>query len=141
MAKGKNILHHCAHCERVTKMEMIGAVENQPEKTWYRCTRCRHATLLDLAVLRQAQEESKKKPDRATCAEYKPQNTYRVGETIFHTEWDDIGKIISKERTSGGERAIVVSFEKLGERKLLESVPVNGDPGGELVRNPVDNAS
>jgi hypothetical protein len=122
MAKGKNILYHCAHCERVTKMEMIGAVENQPEKTWYRCSRCRHATLVDLEALKQTQQDSKKKLDKAQCLEYKPENTYNVGEAIFHSEWDDIGKIISKVRTSGGGRAIVVSFEKLGERRLMESV-------------------
>ncbi len=127
MAKGKNILHHCVHCERVTKMEMIGAVENQPERTWYRCTRCRHATLVDLEALKQSQQDAKKKLDKAQCLEYKPENTYSVGEAIFHSEWDDIGKIISKVRTSGGGRAIVVSFEKLGERRLMESVAQNGE--------------
>jgi len=108
-------------------MEMIGAVENQPEKTWYRCTRCRHATLVDLEVLRQSQQDAKKKLDKTQCLEYKPENTYSVGEAIFHSEWDDIGKIISKVRTSGGGRAIVVSFEKLGERRLMESVVRNGE--------------
>ena len=127
MAKGKNILYHCVHCERQTKMEMIGAVENQPEKTWYRCTRCRHATLVDLEALKQTQQDAKKKLDKAQCLEYKPENTYSVGEAIFHSEWDDIGKIISKVRTSGGGRAIVVSFEKLGERRLMESVVRNGE--------------
>ena len=127
MAKGKNILHHCVHCERMTKMEMIGAVENQPEKTWYRCTRCRHATLVDLEALKQSLQDAKKKLDKSQCLEYKPENTYSVGEAIFHSEWDDIGKIISKVRTSGGGRAIVVSFEKLGERRLMESVVRNGE--------------
>ncbi len=122
MAKGKNILHHCTHCERVTKMELIGAVETQPEKIWYRCTRCRHASLIDQELLRQTQQDAKKKLERADCSEYNPTATYSVGQAIFHTEWDDIGKIVSKERTSGGARAIVVSFEKLGERRLLENV-------------------
>jgi len=83
MAKGKNILHHCVHCERMTKMEMIGAVENQPEKTWYRCTRCRHATLVDLEALKQSLQDAKKKLDKSQCLEYKPENTYSVGEAIF----------------------------------------------------------
>jgi len=126
MAKGKSILHHCAHCERTTKMEVIGPVENQPEKTWYRCTRCRHATLVDVAVMRQRQEESARKPEREQCQDYRPENSYTVGEAIFHNEWG-IGKVVSKERTSGGDRAIVVAFDKLGERKLLENVVVEPD--------------
>ncbi len=122
MARGKSISRYCNHCGRVSKMELIGVVETQPDKSWYRCTRCRHASLLDLSELKRVQDEAKKKPERADCSEYKPENTYQVGQAIVHLEWDDIGKIVSKERTSAGESAIVVSFEKLGERRLLESV-------------------
>lgn len=122
MAKGKSILHHCSHCDRTTKMESVGTVENQPTKIWYRCTRCRHAMLIDQESLQHEFEESRKKLDRAACAEYRPDKTYSVGDAIFHSELDDIGKIVSKERTSGGGRAIVVKFEREGERRLLESV-------------------
>lgn len=122
MARGKHISRYCSHCERITKMELIGAGETQPEKVWYRCTRCRHATPVDTEELRKAQEQAKKRPERTDCSEYSPERTYSVGDSIFHTEWDDVGKIISKERTSGGDSAIVVSFERLGERRLLESV-------------------
>jgi hypothetical protein len=48
--------------------------------------------------------------------------TYNVGQAIFHSGFDDMGRIISKERTSNGAHAIVVSFEKAGERRLLEKV-------------------
>lgn len=110
-------------------MEMVGAVETQPNKIWYRCTRCRHSTLVDQIILQQEIEESRKKLDRATCAEYRPEKTYSIGDAIFHSELDDIGKIVSKERTSGGGRAIIVSFEKHGERKLMESLQL--DPAEE----------
>ena len=122
MAKGKSILLHCSHCERDAKMELIGAGENAPEKSWYRCSRCRHAILVNVDELKATQEESKKKVDRSTAAPYAPESTYTVGDAIFHAELDDVGKIISKVRTSDGARAIVVSFEKNGERRLLESV-------------------
>ena len=126
MAKGKSILHHCAHCERISKMEVIGPAENQPEKMWYRCTRCRHATLVDLAVLRQRLEDLQKIPERGDCQEYRPDHSYNIGEAIFHAEWG-VGKVMSKERTSGGDRAIVVAFDKLGERRLLENVIAEPD--------------
>jgi hypothetical protein len=103
-------------------MEVIGAGEGQADKTWYRCTRCRHATLIDLTALRKEVEYTTRKLDRAECAEYNPLQTYTIGQAIFHTEWDDVGKIVSKQKTSGGASAIVVSFERLGERRLLENV-------------------
>jgi hypothetical protein len=127
MAKGKSISHYCGHCERITKLEMVGPGENQPNKIWYRCTRCRHASLIDLDGLKKVLEDSKKRLDRTECTEYRPDATYAVGQAIFHSGWDDIGKIISKERTSQGAHAIVVSFEKLGERRLLENVTADVD--------------
>jgi hypothetical protein len=75
-----------------------------------------------MTELRRIQDDAKKKLERSDCSEYRPENTYAIGQAIFHSEWDDIGKIVSKERTSAGASAIVVSFEKLGERRLLENV-------------------
>jgi hypothetical protein len=103
-------------------MEIIGSSETQPDRMWYRCTRCRHASLVSGEELRKTEEETKKKLTREDASEYSPANTYAVGQSIFHSEWEDIGKIVSKEKTSRGESAIVVAFEKLGERRLLENV-------------------
>jgi len=75
--------------------------------------------------MKRSQEEAAKKIDKSSAAIYNPENTYQVGDAIFHTEWDDIGKIVSKELTSGGDKAIVVSFEKLGEKRLLEGIAEN----------------
>ena len=122
MARGKSITHFCHHCERATKMEMIGTVESQPDRIWYRCIRCRHASLLDAGEWKRTQDEAKRKVDKSECLEYRPNMTYAVGQAIFHSGLDDMGRIISKERTSDGAHAIVVSFEKIGERRLLEKV-------------------
>ena len=122
MARGKSITHFCHRCERETKMEMIGTVESQPERIWYRCIRCRHASLLDAGEWKRTQDEAKRKVEKSECLEYRPNMTYAVGQAIFHSGLDDMGRIISKERTSDGAHAIVVSFEKIGERRLLEKV-------------------
>jgi hypothetical protein len=75
-----------------------------------------------MAELRKNNEASKKKLEKFECLEYDPHSTYKVGEAIFHSGWDDVGKVTAKEKTSGGASAIVVSFEKLGQRRLLENV-------------------
>jgi hypothetical protein len=122
MAKGKYIFHHCGHCDRETKMEVIGSSEGQPDRTWYRCTRCRHASMINLEELRKTQEESKKRVTREDAIEYNPAHTYTVGQSIFHAELGEVGKVVSKEKTSRGESAILVDFETLGERRLMENV-------------------
>jgi len=85
MARGKSISQFCNHCDRITKMEVVGAVETQPDKIWYRCTRCRHASLIDQAELKRVLEESKKRVERSDCSEYRPENTYTIGQAIFHS--------------------------------------------------------
>ena len=65
---------------------------------------------------------AKGKLDPAAATRYSPQASFKVGEAIFHSEWDDVGRVLSKMKTTDGNEAIVVSFEKGGQRKLLSNV-------------------
>ena len=51
---------------------------------------------------------------------YSPANAYEVGQTIFHENWDDFGKVVAKEILSNGQKSISVEFQKLGNKKLVE---------------------
>ena len=62
------------------------------------------------------------KVDPASATIYNPWQSFQIGEAIFHREWNDVGKVVSKIRTSDGSHAIIVAFEKQGERRLLESL-------------------
>ncbi|MEZ7890703.1 MAG: hypothetical protein QMC67_03050 [Candidatus Wallbacteria bacterium] len=50
---------------------------------------------------------------------YDPSKTYEVGDVIFHSKWEDRGKVVKTIKTAGGNRAIVVHFHKSGERTLI----------------------
>jgi hypothetical protein len=105
--------------------EMPSEVEGESaRKVWYRCGKCRQVFLLDLDALRKQRELEARKIDLKDCTEYLPTKTYQLGEAIFHSEWSDVGKVKAKERTSNGGQAIVVAFEKLGERRLVENLKV-----------------
>jgi hypothetical protein len=110
-------------------MVLIGEMPSEVEgesthKSWYRCGKCRQVILLDLDVLEKQQAEEGKKIDVKDCTEYLPTKTYQLGEAIFHSDWSDVGKVKAKERTSSGGQAIVVAFERLGERRLVENLKV-----------------
>jgi hypothetical protein len=66
--------------------------------------------------------------DTNSTTHYNPERSFRVGESIFHIEWNDFGKVLSKTRTSDGGRAIVVNFEKQGQRTLIEELVVTDNP-------------
>jgi hypothetical protein len=108
MARTKFMMHDCAYCHKQTKMERIGempssASENDPQKIWYRCTRCKHSALI-------------------TVVPHSKDKVFSIGQAIYHTDWDDVGTVLKKDKMSNGIHSILVSFEKNGERKLIENV-------------------
>ena len=102
------------------RMEMVGEVVGSQDKVWHRCTRCHHISLIEIIEL--ASGKSKEGIDVGTATLYNPQQSFKVGEAIFHSDLNDVGKVVNKIKTSDGSQAIVVSFEKEGERRLLENV-------------------
>jgi hypothetical protein len=119
-------------------MEFVGGSqsENVTEQTkiWYRCTRCKHSALITLSLI--DKEANKSKIifiDRDKCTSYSKEKKFSIGEYIYHSEWDDVGKVLRKDKTSNGIHSIIVSFEKLGERILLEDVQI--EPAEEIVEN------
>lgn len=120
MARSKYTERFCSYCNRQTKMEVIGAMEGVVDKIWHKCTRCRHLMLLSTT------NDSKEADiiDAKSATQYDPHSTYEVGQAIFHTEWNDVGRVMSKKRMSDGSNAMIVAFQKLGERQLIEKLSI-----------------
>jgi len=117
MARTKYSEHFCGYCNRDARMEFVGPMEGVAGKAWYRCTRCHHTSLL--ITDDSAQKNAQLDPLSATP--YKPCECFSIGEAIFHREWNDVGKVLAKTKTSDGSQAILVSFSKLGQRRLIEN--------------------
>ena len=120
MSKSKYVTQVCTSCGRESKMEIIGAVVGAENKVWYRCTRCHHSMMLDSAA--KIKEDNIITYVRENCINYSPEKKYDVGVSIYHTDWDDMGRVTSKEKTSSGGNAIWVQFEKNGIKKLIENL-------------------
>jgi transposase-like protein len=119
MARTKYSERFCSYCNKTTKMEVGGEIAGVENRAWFRCTRCHHTTLSDLKT--QAEQTVGVKIDATTATTYSPVQSFKVGEAIFHTEWNDVGKVVQKMKTSDGSQAILVSFEKQGQRRLIEN--------------------
>jgi len=122
MSRTKHSDLFCAYCNKMTRMTLVGEMHVAGDKLWYKCSRCHHMTLTDLKV--EESELESQKVDVNSAILYDPQEIFQVGQSIFHNEWNDVGKVLSKTRTSDGNHAIVVSFEKQGQRTLIENVKV-----------------
>jgi hypothetical protein len=99
-------------------MELVGGMEGVEGRVWYRCTRCHHSSLI--AVIEPQNGNGKLDATKATL--YDPWHSFKIGEAIFHSEWNDVGKVLSKTRTSNGSQSILVAFEKQGQRRLIENL-------------------
>jgi hypothetical protein len=130
MARNKYTERFCSYCNRQTKMEIVGAMEGVADKTWYKCTRCRHMTLMS----NQNSFTNAVPLDAKTASLYDPHNKYEIGQTIFHSEWNDVGRVLSKARMSNGSNAMTVAFQKLGERQLIENLTVDVPVDPEVSR-------
>jgi hypothetical protein len=135
MARTRFITHYCAYCRKDTKMEVVGGVQHAADasvttdvvKSWYRCSKCKHSALLALDSKALERKSAHTPIDREQCISYEKEKVYTVGGFIYHTEWDDMGRIVRKDKTTDGYQSIVVAFEKLGERKLLENVQLTNE--------------
>jgi hypothetical protein len=120
MARTKYSERFCAYCNKPARMVIVGEMQGAQDKMWFRCTRCHHMSLIDLGT--NGADPGNGKLDPATATQYSPELSFKVGEAIFHTGWNDIGKVVNKVKTSNGGQAIVVSFEKQGQRRLIENI-------------------
>ncbi|MDE3056690.1 MAG: hypothetical protein KGJ59_01860 [Bacteroidota bacterium] len=120
MSKTKYVTHLCPSCGREAKMEIVGTMNGDGNKIWYRCTRCHHSSSFDHTAPKKT--DTVIKLTKEECIAYSPEKSYSVGQPIYHTDWDDMGMVTAKEKTSSGGFAIVVAFEKSGAKRLIENL-------------------
>jgi len=133
MAKTKFATYECAYCRKTTKMELVGEMQTEgseepAQKAWYRCTRCKHSALIDKQSIQHSKKGDISNIDKTACTTYSRELVFTVGQAIYHTGWDDVGKVTAKQKTSDGTQSITVSFEKLGERRLIENMSQPEEP-------------
>lgn len=121
MAKVKNVEAYCSICHGIRKMELTGEVAGDENKRWAKCKKCKQTMIINMTSDVVAHKVSLEGIENESCVTYTPANSYEVGQTIFHQNWDDFGKVVAKEILSNGQKSISVEFQKLGNKKLVES--------------------
>ncbi len=58
---------------------------------------------------------------RRTVRHYRAGERFSPGEWIYHPGWDDTGQIVEKLSSTGGREIIVVSFLKIGRKRLVSN--------------------
>lgn len=124
MARIKNIEAYCNSCGTVQKMEITSSVtgEESEFKKWAKCKSCKQVMIVDISDIIKNSNATLEGIENEECKKYSPSNTFEIGETIYHENWDDFGRVVSKETLSNGNSSISVDFQKSGLKKLIESL-------------------
>ena len=125
MARVKNVEAFCSVCNTMRKMELAGEVVTSDEndnKRWAKCKKCKQTMIIDVDNDIKENKVSLEGIENEDCTTYSPAKSFTVGEAIYHQNWDDFGKVVSKEIMSNGRSSISVEFQKSGLKKLIESV-------------------
>ena len=121
MAKVKNVEAFCSICNGVRKMELTGEVAGDENKRWAKCKKCKQTMIISISEDVVVQKVSLEGIENEKCKTYSPSQSFEIGETIFHENWNDFGKVVSKEILSNGQKSISVEFQNSGNKKLVES--------------------
>ena len=127
MARIKNVEAFCSVCNTMRKMELAGEVstteeEEQGKKRWAKCKKCKQTMIIDLIEDVKESKVSLEGIENGECTTYEPTKSFNIGESIYHKNWDDFGKVVGKEVLSNGQSSITVEFQKSGNKKLVESL-------------------
>ena len=124
MARIKNVEAFCTVCNGLRKMELAGEVSEQENKRWAKCKKCKQTMIIDMNLAIKETKPSLDGIENEECATYSPQKSFEIGQSIYHTNWNDFGKVVSKEVLSSGQSSIAVEFQKSGHKKLIESLTI-----------------
>ncbi len=126
MARVKNVEVFCPNCNSITKMELTGEVSGSEQETkrWAKCKKCKQTMVIDLSEDVKETKVSLEGIENENCTVYSPKKSYSIGESIYHENWDDFGKVVAKDVLSNGQSSIAVEFQKSGLKKLIESLSI-----------------
>jgi hypothetical protein len=113
----------CPRCDRRRKMRILRS-SDETGLAWLNCIACNalvcfeqeddSGTLCDPRLIGDFGS-----PAPETFRTYAPEESYDVGEIVYHQTWRDVGKVIRRRELPGGRYAIDVAFLNYGPKMLI----------------------
>ena len=120
----KFIRENCSICKRELDMPVVQEEESGARLLWVRCPCCQEIKPIEVPpdkIESPTGERVVKNSVRKIVRHYRAGERFLPGEWIYHQEWDDTGQVVEKLRSTGGREVIVVSFQRLGTKRLVSN--------------------
>jgi len=120
----KFIREHCSICKQDLDMPVVQEEEAGARLMWVRCPCCQEIKPIEIGAEKPAPSAGERTAEngaRRIVRHYRAGERFLPGEWIYHPEWDDTGQVVEKIRSTGGRDIIVVSFERIGTKRLVSN--------------------
>lgn len=115
----------CPECESQQKLKLV-AKQDELGTIRMRCLTCSQIATYPVERVRKTgrvlteRQFKKFKAAMTKILNYSPQDTYFVGQKIRHPVFDEVGQVMKKKKSTGRHQIILVKFENVGEKELVE---------------------
>ena len=113
---------YCPVCEEITAMPVVREAEDENDLYWLLCSSCDN-----IFALTKHEYQREKRPKMLAIKKndariYRTNQTYSVGELIYHPKLNDVGLIMDKVPLPSVNctGSIIVSFSEIGQKTLVE---------------------
>ena len=113
----------CPRCEKRRKMRILRPLD-ETGLEWANCLACNGLVCFEHdeeedTLLRPQVVGDFGSPAPEMYRTYVPEETYEIGEFIYHQTWRDVGRVIRIRSLAGGRSAIDVAFLNYGPKMLV----------------------
>lgn len=126
----KIVQHYCSNCKMIRTMQIV-SLEMDLNIYWLKCKKCHGSIMIKQSEL--LKKEIRNLNNRVISPEnnhqieeqvqeYKPVDTYKLGQALYHSGFDDKGIVTAVKPGTGGFDKIVVKFDNLGKKMLIHGI-------------------
>ena len=122
--RGQLVTTYCKNCK--SDQEMKPQRDGFEGKiVWLKCKSCSDMLFIKREVYDELLSGAQplKIDGEENYIDYEPHKNFQIGQLVYHRVWDDKGEVLKKEVTSSGRNSILVAFNRLGEKTLIENLP------------------
>ncbi len=98
---------------------MVQEDQEHPGLLWVQCPECREIKPIEAAGTSGTDKDGGRL--QRVVRHYRAGERFSTGEWLYHPEWKDTGQVVEKCLSTGGHEIIVVSFNKLGTKRLVSN--------------------
>ena len=121
--KPKRRHKYCPICKEVVAMTVLREGEDKDDMWWLVCTSCDSRFALTRPQYMKGKRPKISAIKRDEARTYHTDQTYSVGEVIYHQKLDDVGLVVSKTVAPSSvdcSGSVIVSFMETGQKTLIE---------------------